>query len=878
MNFKFLLIYLLTFSFYFSQDKELKKQKEAFIKDFKRIVESFVPDNQKSFLRKDLEEIVLSPDFSEVIYVDMINTFELLKAKNFKPYPVIFDYIYSVVFLSKDKKNVSKFVDWQKIIDRFVDTKNQNRLQDFLEFSSTFFSESILQKNPTFDWLYRGGTYRFSNPDKPMIIFENGRLVCGVENTREDKDKNPYIDSTVIYSASGSFDPFLKKWAGNGGTITWEKVGLPKLETFAELTTYNVSMKSSSLECDTVTLTTPYFRKPIKGKLTERAFRINRIEDKIYPQFKSFEKTLSIKKIIDNVDYVGGFSLQGKNFVGLGGEGTPASLMIKRNDKDFIFVKSFYITINKEKIQSKNSIASMYIGLKDSIFHPNIEFVYDLTNQVIDFNRDTKGMGMAPFSNSYHQLDMYVPKLSWKYDTQDILLTYIMGMSQDQRFARLESKQFFDSKLYDQLLGLEKVHPIAAIADYCYKYDEYTLPEGKMATALSKTIEQAKTVLLELATLGFLNYDTEAKIITITPKLITFAKAKSGKADYDNIKFESDFRPKKLLGYTDVQIQKDENLKEIQRIYEEKNKYREGLKNFGLLNLGTLEISLEAVDMVNLSEAQQSSVFPNNSKVIIKENRNFEFSGWLASGKLEVNTEEANYVYKTHKVNLFKTKSSLLRVMPLQEADGKQKINVSNEIFGLTGEVFIDDPNNRNGLNKKITDFPKLIVTKPSYVYYNSKSLYKGAYDSARFYFVLDPFKLDSLDNFFEKSQRFGGELVSAGIFPKFREELKIMPDYSLGFSTKAKEGGYEFYGTKAKYENKIILTSKGLQGAGTINFIESTSISKGLTFLPDSTIGYADFENRPVDTGIEFPDMIGKDVFITFVPKSNILESENSY
>jgi hypothetical protein len=39
------------------------------------------------------------------------------------------------------------------------------------------------------------------------------------------------------------------------------------------------------------------------------------------------------------------------------------------------------------------------------------------------------------------------------------------------------------------------------------------------------------------------------------------------------------------------------------------------------------------------------------------------------------------------------------------------------------------------------------------------------------------------------------GELTSAGIFPKIREDLKIMPDYSFGFSTAAPKDGYEFYG-----------------------------------------------------------------------------------
>jgi hypothetical protein len=136
---------------------------------------------------------------------------------------------------------------------------------------------------------------------------------------------------------------------------------------------------------------------------------------------------------------------------------------------------------------------------------------------------------------------------------------------------------------------------------------------------------------------------------------------------------------------------------------------------------------------------------------------------------------------------------------------------------------------------------------------------------------------MDSLDNFNEKTFRLKGELTSAGIFPKINEDLKIMPDYSFGFSTKAPEGGYDFYGTGAKYDNKIILSNNGLQGAGTINFVHSTSISKALNFLPDSTIGLAKFSNKPIEDGIQFPDVESEEAFITYIPKQNKLKAAST-
>ena len=107
---------------------------------------------------------------------------------------------------------------------------------------------------------------------------------------------------------------------------------------------------------------------------------------------------------------------------------------------------------------------------------------------------------MAPFGDSYHQLDMYVAKMTWKTEDQDVYFTYDFGTSQEQRMASFESKAYFDERLYDRLQGLESVHPLQSLWKYCYKYDEFTINEGKAASALSKTIEQARPILIDLST------------------------------------------------------------------------------------------------------------------------------------------------------------------------------------------------------------------------------------------------------------------------------------------------------------------------------------------------------------------------------------------
>lgn len=852
--------------------------REKFVKEFQKALSDYGHTDQLDFVKKDLSVMLLeTSEFPNDYFSRMVATANQMDAKRLKPYPEIYNYVYSVYSFVKNKQPASSYNAWHSSVDKMLDSKNIKKFADFIELSAGFFSEKRIAESNNFSW-YFYGNYTFEFTDKPLLRFTDGRLVCGVPNNdKKSRDEQRFVDSIVVYNTSGVYDPILKKWDGTGGRIDWQRVGLPASETYAELGQLDISMKTSTFNADSVKLTTPYFNKQILGQLSEKAFRITREVDAVYPQFISYERRLKIANIRPDMDYDGGFSIQGASLVGLGSTKEPARLFIKRNNKVFIKSESQLFTIAPKKINAHVASITMYIGEKDSIFHPGLDFLYTQEKELVEMTRGKTGVSQSPFSDSYHMVDIYVQKVTWERTSTDLYLTYEYGTSQEQRIARLESKDFYDGRLYDRLQGMEQVHPLVAISKYCYKYDEYVIDEGKVATAMGKTIEQAKPLILELSGLGFISYDSESKMVRVNPKLDNFIQARAGKKDYDNLMFVSDFRPKELTGYTDEQIKENTYLQELQALYKKQTEERRTKKEFGILSLATLEIKLDAVDQVHISDAQSTFVLPDSGKVVIKANRDFQFTGWANAGKLEIHTQEASYTYASNKINLLKTDKASFRVKPLSEADGNKSISMGSALQGMSGEIIVDDPGNRSGNNKTITDYPKLKSVKPSKIFYNSPEIYRGAYDSTRFYFTVDPFEMDSLDNFKEQSFRLKGELTSAGIFPVFRQELKIMPDYSFGFSTKAPTGGYDFYGTKAKYDNKIVLSNNGLQGAGKIDFVQSTSISKAFTFLPDSTVGYAEFTNKPIEIGVQFPDVASPDAYITYVPKKNMLKAAST-
>jgi hypothetical protein len=870
-----LVIVLFTISFV-GVSQTYSQNREKFVKELMNVLSDLNTSDPKDFVKKELQPLLVeTSDFPEDQFKKMVETCNLMETKKLHAYPEIYNYVYSMYSIVVKKQSLASYRAWHGSVEQLLNSKNINRFKDFIELSADFFSKSVIAETPNHAWYYRGGNFAFDVTDKPIIKFNGGKLICLVKNTLEStKKEKPYHDSIVVDGSSGLYDPFLKKYVGRGGKIYWEKVGLNKEVSNATLYGYDIPMKSTNLSCDTVLLVTPYFSKPIFGKLTDRAFVITREMDKTFPYFVSFDKKLAIKNIKEGVDYEGGFSLQGASFIGVGTVKDPAKVYIYKDGKRFVKLSSLNVSIDPKKIISPASHVTIFIGQKDSITHPGLDINYNIEHNSIEFARGKVGTSAAPFSSSYHGLDIYVPKIIWKKGIEELAFTYDFGISQEQRIAKFESKNMFDGKLYERLNSMEKVHPLVAISDYCNQNGETILNEGKLATALNKTVEQAKQMMLELNSLGFINYDPESKVIIVNPKLFNFVQARADQVDYDNLIFVSDMRPKKIEGKTEEEISRDENLSRLNRVYQDQAEQRRTLPNFGTMSLTTLELNLEAVDQVALSEVQKMVVFPKNAKVSIQNDRNFKFSGWLNAGKMEVETYDAQYVYADNKVKLNKTGSSLFKVSPLKPEDGERSIAMGSAVSGIEGELFVDDPTNRSGKSKKITDFPKISVTNKVKVYYAQKSLFKGAYDSARFYFEVYPFLLDSLDNFKEKAFRLKGELNSAGIFPIIKQDLKIMPDYSFGFVQEAPQGGYDFYSTGAKYENKIVLSNNGLQGSGKIDFIKSTSISKSLTFLPDSTVGYAVFENKPVETGVQYPDVKSQKAYICYLPKGNKLKA----
>ena len=851
---RFLILFLLLCGYGYTQ--ELPKNRDKFIKESEKI---FIEETMGYNVREVFPSFISNTaSFSDANFNKMVDAANA-SFKASEDIQVMYYMVCSYVYGYKNKWASDFFSTWIGI-EKDYRAKEAEDYAEFMKFSYDLFRYKALINQESARWIFKG-TLEWNTEKKLKLICSEGQLIGGSASLTGE-------DSVYVAETGGVFDYETKKFTGRNGTVNWEKAGLKKSETYAELKGYRVNMNELVLKSDTVMLTTPYFKAPIYGSLVDKTTNELEQEDGA-PMFKSFSKRLLISELMENLDFDGGFTLVGSRVLGSGDKGNPARLIYKYNSKPTLLISSLSFSIDPNRILSREARLKLMYPNGDSLVHDQGMFEYEGNSNEVFFTAAKKGNAVVPFIDYHFNVTSNSPMLKWVVGSPYPMYTFEMATSQAQKSIQFESLNYFDEESY-RIWGVGSQNALTQIATYCTKNNLTVLTEGQAANALGLSVEYAKSKLLDLSANGFLTYDSFEKRVTPSSKLFSYANAKTVGEDYDNIAFKCDLKERQIPKSNPNQPELSAYIHRLEVL----NARYAKQDFFAFIDLAKDQVMLTGVDEVVVSKAQKAVFYPDSSYCILKPNRDFKFNGELFTGKLKVVLKDAYFSYENFKFKINQSDFAGLVVDPMNPQDGDQPIELVSTFANLKAEILIDEPTAKSGRSATNKAYPRLIVPYPTKVVYNDRSIVNGSYDSSRFYFKLEPFELDSLDNFHEASQRFKGELISGGIFPPIKEPLKIMPDYSLGFSTTAPPGGWAFYGENSKYENKVILSHNGLQGAGTINYSTATAISQKLTFLPDSTIGIAKFINKESITGIKVPSVTSDAALITFIPKKQLLKA----
>ncbi|MCX6311659.1 MAG: hypothetical protein NT084_08480 [Bacteroidetes bacterium] len=822
--------------------KSFDEDPVKFIAELRDFFESYEGKDGKEFIDKFNEKYWITNHVSQDVKDAMYKNCNQMVKKKFRPKPEYYSYLNTIMSIAD--KNVSgvTFLEWQTCFTSIGNGRLNKPFSDFIEMSEHLFGENKFFKTASGEWSVIGGTWKFSCDSVSSVRFTNVTLHGVAKN-----------DSTNIFNTSGLYFPSSGMWVGQGGRVYWTRAGMKESEVFADLRKYSFSVKGFSIVADSVTFTNQiYFKdKPLQGKLSEKLIADAQMASASYPRFESYSSRYQIKSMYPNVDYEGGFTQVGAKFIGSGTKDNQAFFIFKRNGKNFLQVTSPSFSITKDKITSQNAAVKFSLDA-DSIVHPSIEFKYFIDSSRVVIYRPEEGASQAPFYDSFHKVNMYVEQMTWKTNEPTIILNTVIGSALGT--ASFPSSDYYRQYLYDRLQGMDMVHPLIKLRNFVRDANGgiRTFTAIDLARYWKVAVEQLRPTIMDLSNQGFLYFDPKTDMITYLDKCDTYIAARAGKKDYDNIEFDSKVVP----GSANAKI-----------------------------NLLNYDMTLFGVNEVALSDSQNVTVFPKSDMIILKKDRNFTFEGSIMAGRFDYYGKLFAFDYSTFKLSLNNVDSVRIWI-DTDQRDPKDpkgsfvQMKVKSVIENLNGELKIDDPSNKSGTqSKKYPQYPIFISAKPSFVYYDKPGIQKGVYNRDKFYFKLDPFTIDSLDNFQNTALQFGGIFQSSGIFPEIRDTLRLMPDKSLGFVRQAPPGGYSLYGGKAKFTNEMRLSNKGLRGDGQIDYITSTSISKDFIFFPDSMNGVAQsfiIREQQVSGKTEYPQVTGSTIYIHWMPKRDFMNATN--
>lgn len=787
--------------------------------------------------KKDAEEYVAnfqkiwkSQDFSSKYRAAVYKTSNVMLQRKLKPYPYFISYLNAVVNFINSKQNPEVFDNWQLCIEKIFASKNLKNYGDYLEMSENIFENNVFYKSPTYSYRSAETNYKFEFDSIPKVIFPKFTLI----------GSSPRGDSISIENIQGIFYPSWGKFAGKGGRVSWKRTGVGD-DVYADLIRITLDCKTGGYASDSATFVgKQYFDAPQKGRVTDKIVTEN--ADPTYPRFDSYSKRLVVKNIYPDVDYDGGFGMRGNKFVGTGNAKNPAKLLFKRNNGRFLEISARSFSMTKEKINAKPAAVKFYLE-KDSIIHPGLSFVYQVEKKTVTLLRTDDGLEKSPYFNTYHKVDMYFEQLVWKIDEPKIEFNFLPNNTQGEAF--FESQDFFSRGRLDAIKGQETVSPVQKMNDYYINNgNELTFTVVDFAKYIKYLAVDLRPIIFKMAIFGLIYYEPETDLVTIKPRLFDYIKNLKHEKDYDIITIHS--------------------------VFPNKNNATMSLIN------NTYDITIRGVENILLSDTQKVFIFPKRNELVLKKNRAIEFAGTVASGKFEFHGKDFIFDYDMFKLKM-KTIDSCRIYVVSREADinGNYSFKrVQTVIENLNGELRIDAPKNHSGYGKAPT-FPQFQSFRESYTFYDKKTIFKGVYNRDKFYYKLDPFTMDSLDNFRNEGLVFEGEFSSAGIFPTFREQLSLQKDYSLGFIRKTPPGGFQVYGGKAKFENEIKLSNKGLRADGDLNYVTSTTKSDDFIFFPDSMNTLANtFDVKEQIDPIEFPQAHGDTIYVHWMPYKDILNA----
>ncbi|WP_321316995.1 hypothetical protein [Labilibaculum sp.] len=792
--------------------------------DFLKFMDHPTKKKESKEFKEQFPAFWFSPEMTKDRRQNIYQICDIFLSRKARSFPDFYNYFETLMLFQQQNRDKKDYSNWEKgLIHQISDKKNKlSATQDFLIQTQNLLKDTIINESYAAKWKCENAKFKFLFDKVLSIQFDQADLYCIAQR-----------DSSCIYNTSGIYHPFEKIWNGNKGKVTWTRAGKSDTEEYAVFDSYSVDTQKTSFQVDTVSYyNKELFDDKIEGSLSEKMNSVKDPSLAIYPRFESFEKEIEIKNLFENLNYKGGVAIHGAKFLGKGSPEIPSVIELSRHDTLFLRARSEHFSFNNNRVVGKDTEIEILIDTCQ-IYHPGLLFQYYPDKKEVNLIREGEGIALSPYFNTYHNLIMDFGMLVWNMDENLMHFGSMKGATSRQ--AHFESMNYFSLNRFMKIQGMDQENPLVLLRKYAdYSYVE-TFTAMEYANFIKKPVNHVRQQIIGLSFQGFVIYNRNTDEVTLQQRLTDYIKSGMGRQDYDVIRFT-----------TQTENNEDD----------------------ATLRMGSYNLDINGVKHIAVSDSQNVVIFPKHQKITLKKNRDFQFDGKIMAGLLDMYGKDFNFSYEKFKIDLDLIDSLQINIVTdsLSNYGRRYTTQLGSVLEKITGNLLIDDPNNKSGL-KNYAEYPIFNSSDSCFVYYDSKKIQDGAYKKEEFYFKVDPYTINNINDFKKEDISLKGTFVSDSIFPTFRETLSINDDNSLGFYHVTPKEGLPVYG-KGTFTDSIHLSNEGLIGDGTLNYLTSITKSEKLVFRPEIMTTQAEsFELKELASHMNNPEVNGEKIFATWYP-----------
>lgn len=797
-----------------------------------------------------------------------------LRKKKLTLRPYVVSYLGAVVDAVTHEKADSRILSkYLEVAGKVIEKENTPKILAFLTNSRTFFRQHALHYDKTFRLYARDDRYSFDYIEPAPEIawddttqYESGaseitadsseatQSTDGEDSSSSDESdeaevvedfSSPWMspapqpalegavirfdkvtlnivttyDSVFLSETKGTMSLISKRFVGEGGNFDWSSALLSSDSVKCSMLGYNFLATKPEISAEVVKLNyvhkTPGF---IPGTFEFKSLKRPDSTASSFPRFRSYQSDLDITALADErVVYRGGFTLLGRRILSSAFDGSPARIDIYNKGERKLTAYSPEFEFQPNSIKALKAQVRLY-QQNDSLFHPQVrmKYTYGDTSQQILLLKDKGPMKNAPYSSSYFNVDFNADIIRWDLNS-DSLNVQIEGGRNIVPMV-IESIDFYNADDYRLLSNAQfTFHPLVVLNAYVNKTGYTEFYSGDLVLSTGKTVEEMKNAAMFLAEKGMIFYDQRTDLIKVKTKAIAVANAYKGVQDYDNLKIHS---------IIDTAAN-------------------------ATVNFSKGYMTIRGVEEFIVSDSLRVQIKPDSSVVTLLQDRDLKFDGQVSAGNFEIHGKGFLLKYDSFYINLEHIDSINFYVNEKNAFGQEIRRKVNNSMVGAdstaaaagglgdisqsSGTLYISRANNKSG-KEKIPNFPRLDATTGGVIYFDRREVLDGVYDRSMF-FVVPPFKLDSLNDADPASINFDGTFVSSGMFPSFKDKLSTQPDKSLGFIHTIPQSGYQLYKEDGRMLGVLNMDNRGLRGVGRLDFLAASLYSQDFIFYPDSVV-----------------------------------------